>query len=179
MLQRKVITCIVMLFILVIVGCGSSTVTQTPPVNTPAVKETPPPVITPIVKITDITEKSEADVAKVLGQHVSIEPDNNRWKYYGTNTWIENCPTINYKNGVTVKFVEGKAARITVTPTSPLEFSDLNKAMQLLGLTPANPTSTGGDMALWKNVQGIYQLQIFNKDGKIDYMYAVVNEKYR
>jgi len=171
---RKLFIAVFILSAIVITGCGSAQNTST---QSSSANSSETSAITPIVKLPDIAQKSEAEVATILGQPKASKP--GKWKYAGTNVTTTNCVANYYNNGIEVRFIDGKAAVVNITPTTPLDFSDLDKALQMLGLQPASPNGTLPSGAAWKNIDGIFSLHIMNNDGKITFMNAIVNEKYR
>lgn len=179
---KKSFIAIFILSAIVITGCSSAQKTSTQPSSTSSsstsdTQAETKPAVTPMVKLTDIAEKSETEVAAILGQPKSSKP--GKWKYAGTNETTTNCVANTYNNGIEVRFIDGKAALINITPASPLDFSNLDKALQLIGLKPVTPNSTLSSGAAWKNIEGIYSLYIMNNDGKITFMKAIVSEKYK
>jgi len=154
-----------MVFVLFVSACGGNSA------NAPTAPE-----IQPIIKITDITDKSEADVTKALGDPIS--KTDGTWRYSGTSKQVANSPTITYKNGIEIKFIEGKAARITITPQTSTDIKPKD-AVKLVGLNPVKPTSEASVKTEWKNIDGIYEFSVFTQNGKIDYMYTIVKELYK
>ncbi|HWP95833.1 MAG TPA: hypothetical protein VN426_03210 [Syntrophomonadaceae bacterium] len=180
MFSTKVVTSTILVFaLLALPGCSHKQVAPSTKTEAPASSSKVVQAVTQIVKLTDIAEKSEAEVAKILGPPLTELKDQDKWRYYGSNEWIANCPTFHYINGISIKYVEGKAAQITITPVDPLAYADFNKALQLVGLIPVTPSAKTDAGATWNNIEGIYKFQVFNYKGKVSYIYAIVNEKYR
>lgn len=159
---------------------------STQPTNQPTTKPASPtqePKLTSIpvlVDILSIAEKSESEVTKLLGE--PNKKEDGKWRYSGTDTWIQNCPAITYMNGlIEIKFIEGKAARITITPKEKMVYKDsLNKVLPMCGLKHRNPDFTQeGSFARWSKIDGLYEFSVFNEGGNISYMYAIANEKYK
>lgn len=133
---------------------------------------------TVIANVKDIAEKSEADVEKILGKPTSKE--NAKWRYYGTDKYIENCSKLKYSKGLEILFVENKAARITYTPDTPLDFKpSTNLALLGYNTTDNSATASNDLSSAWKNLEGSYSAQIFKNGNKVDYIYIITKETYR
>lgn len=149
--------------------------TQTPAAQAPAPAEAK---AAPLLKIQDIANKSEQEVEKVLGK--PNKKAEGKFRYAGTNNYLP-APTVFYKDGaVEVKFVEGKAARITVTPKDELKYPDnLPQALELVGLSKDTAMEQSERGAAFSDVNGIYSGQIFPENNKVSYLYFIVDKKYK
>lgn len=141
--------------------------------NSVNIKEVIPELI-----IKNLAEKTEKEVEGILG--TPSKKENGKAKSNETDTWIQNCPTVYYKNGmVQIKYIENKAARITVNISQKLSYAtDTEKALRIVGLPTKEPKTKNENVTVWRDIDGIYDVSIFNQDGTIAFIHAVINEKY-
>lgn len=139
-------------------------------------------IVEEMFSLADVANKSIEEVNAVLGEPGIVE--DGTWKYSGTDTVIENCPTAYYKDSsVEVKFIEGKAVRITVTPTDTVPFS--TKSLSLIGVIGEIPTNKNSNSVSWNGIDGIYEITMFNKEqtgydsDTISYIYIITDEIYK
>lgn len=181
-MKRLFISFLVLTFALIgLTGCSSSE-DETPTAGTENPSETveqKEPEVSVIVDIKSIADKTQAEVKAILGEPVSTE--DGKWRYYGTDEWIPNCPEVTYPNGISVKFVEDKAARITIIPTSKIKYVEDDSILPVIGIEPididyiSGPTST-----VYGNIPEVYEVSIFKTDNNtIDYIYVITSEVYK
>ncbi|HBJ1648631.1 TPA: hypothetical protein LA462_003175 [Clostridium botulinum] len=136
-------------------------------------------IVEKMFSINDVAKKSSGEVAKVLGQPEKSEESSG----YITNY---------YMNGtVEIAFSDDIAARITVNPNNPINYSikakDQAAILNLIGLS-INEVHVGEftlSSTTWKNVSNLYEIDAFNKELKNDgndtvsYIYIITDEIYK
>ncbi|KNF07162.1 hypothetical protein CLPU_22c00140 [Gottschalkia purinilytica] len=135
--------------------------------------------------VAELKEENVEEVNKVLGEPISNE--KARWKYYGTEEYIEDgCFENVYKKDefeVEVFFIENKAARIAITPQEKMDIKkDSKKFLKRLGLPTGSIYSETSLVRAWEYLGGLYTVTIgtVNQESdEINYMYIIVDEKYR
>ncbi|MFC7373265.1 hypothetical protein ACFQPF_16620 [Fictibacillus iocasae] len=104
-----------------------------------------------------------------------------QFRYAGTNDFVP-AVTKHYMNGqAAVTFVEKTAARIVFTPSGPIPFDDeLSKALEQAGIPgDAEPKEETGTASVFENVGGVYSVTAFKKAELVDYLYIILEEKYK
>ncbi len=187
-MRRLIISFMMVLAMSVLlVGCGGSTAPSTEsPVTVPeVVKEQVQPVVPevvkqqgqPIVNINDIANKTQDEVAVILGKADS----SYKFQYIGKTISVPNCYDNFYMGGdVEVLFIENKAGRITIKPSEKVPFSNSGDGvLPLLGLEATAATSNHPDVYVrWENTLGIFEIEAFNDSGNISYIYVITSSKY-
>lgn len=129
-----------------------------------------------LIDIKGLIGKNESDIDKILGNPEKTE--EGKWRYSGTEKWIDNCPTKFYKNNtIEIKFVEGIAARITFTPVEKIPFDNL--ILEKIGLKNIDPSEENQISKTWNNIEGIYSVQIFSNESNVNYIYVISEEKFK
>lgn len=166
----------------------TSSSTESQPISESA-SQPPNVTIEKMFTLSDIANKSLEEVSAILGEPDMLE--DGTWKYSGTDTVIENCPTAYYKNSaIEIKFIEDKAGRITVTPAESIPFSETSSetqelALNLIGTESTPPSSIKLQFVRWDEIQGIYEVSVFNKELKgdtgdtVSYIHIITDEKYK
>lgn len=134
-----------------------------------------------MIDINGIAGKSESEVNKLLGQPNSTEKSN--FRLYGTERSVPSVTSI-YRNGengeIEITFIEGKAQRITYTPLKKMEFPKKPESLpSLFGLNASIPSSENELSTTWLYLDGLYSLQAFKNGNSLDYIYIIVDEKYK
>lgn len=125
------------------------------------------------INIKSILLKSEKEIAKILGRPNKREP--GKWRYKGTFEPIFHCPLCIYKNGLfEIKYIEGKAARITIYDSTVKP----DEVLSHLGLPPVKIFDERENKISWLNVDGVSEIDAFTENNKIKYIYIIADDKY-
>jgi len=74
-------------------------------------------------------------------------------------------------------FIEGIAARITITPSEKIPFDNL--VLEKIGLKNNDPSQDNQISKTWNNIEGIYSVQIFSNESNVNYIYVISEEKFK
>ena len=116
------------------------------------------PAVPVVVDVKTIIGKSEAEVAKILGTPKA-------------NGKVDNWPEMSYRDDkITVDFVRGKAAWITVFDLKNVAFAP--SALGAVGLKATTPTFGNANIIRWEPYDKYHYVGIFLlADGKVDHIY--------
>jgi flagellar basal body-associated protein FliL len=143
------------------------------PANVPEAKVEPAQKV--IVNMLDIASKSEAEVIAKLG-----EPTKRIKATSKISTSKEKVDTIAFiYDGVDVEFYGGKSVKIVVTPKDVLFPKDPQKILSMIGLTEKKPDITNQLNSIWNKHQNISNIEALNKDDKINYIRATIDERFK
>ncbi|WP_276662303.1 hypothetical protein [Syntrophomonas wolfei] len=134
-----------------------------------------------IFNVLKVANKTESEVSSLLGQPTSTE--DGKWRYSGTQEWIPNCPTNTYKDGTEIKFIDSKAARITIIPSTPVKYQEDPSILSQLGINPIPEDidwDNGPNSIVYGNIPDLYEISVFTKDNNtVDYIYIITDELYK
>ena len=156
-------------FLLAAVTSAAACGREEPATNHGLVDTTRPPVAapSPVVDIPSIANKTEAEVATVLGQPTGQDTIRNNGKRY---------PKRIYRNGdIDIVFVDGRADWITVFGQGRLPYG--TGVLAALGLPYRTPTFENPPAVIrWSNIRGIHEVSVFpGKNGRAYYAYVLIN----
>ncbi|MBV4423244.1 hypothetical protein [Clostridium tyrobutyricum] len=133
-----------------------------------------------LFKLSDIKNKSQDEVNAVIGQPTGSRKET--WHYYDTKEEAPNCFTNIYQKndmGIEVFFIDGKAARITVTPKNTIASGDIDNVLNMFYLTYDNPDFGNSFVTRWNNKFGVYEFSINFESDKVSFINIILDEKYR
>jgi hypothetical protein len=129
------------------------------------------------VNINEIINKSEDEVNSKLGKPSSRE--EKEFRLSGTETKVPAVTLVYLDDSLEVMFIEGSPQRITYTPNEELKYpEDIEKAMAKLGFIDEE-IGDQTDLVTVIELKGLYDARIFNNQGKVNYIYLIVSEKYK
>ncbi|MEH7514256.1 hypothetical protein V7146_16200 [Gottfriedia acidiceleris] len=130
-----------------------------------------------VVNINSILNKSENDVNGILGNPSNRE--EKEFRLSGTETKVPAITSLYKNKALEVMFIKGAPQRITFTPNEDLKYpKNIKKAFEMLGFKNVK-VGNQTDLATDVKLDGVYNAKIFNNQGKVDYIYLIVNEKYQ
>lgn len=138
----------------------------------PQAEQTAEPVAAPVVvNVPEIAGKSEAEVARILGEPTERSTTKNDGKTY---------PDLYYRGGqVEVVYVDGRAEWISVMNLTHLPFSE--DALSALGITGAGaPSFACRGVIRWENHKRppLHGIHLFPRDGgQLDHAYIQVTRR--
>jgi hypothetical protein len=119
-----------------------------------------------VVDIRGIAGKSQAEVARVLGEPTASETTRHGGR---------NLPKMKYRGGdIEIVFVDGKADWITVFGKGRLPFD--TQVLGALGLPSTRPSfSSPSAVIRWENIPGVREVSVFpGQGGRAHYAYISV-----
>lgn len=117
----------------------------------------------PVVDVTKIAGKSEAEVANFLGKSISCEK-------------IKQGKKCKYKKAETeIVFIQGKADWITIEGLDHIPFT--NAALVTIGLKESRPVFSNNFTKRWEWIEGIRAVSLFKGESSSDYAYIKVITK--
>lgn len=170
-MKKILIAFVSALSLLALCACGGNSSAEPEKVEEPE-----EPAVEAVVDIFKIADKSESDVAAVLG-----EPTMSETGTFTLNTGSKTDTISNtYADGTEITFIDGKAVRITVYPP---DGSPVENGAALIGLSNEQAKSPYYDSLedySWKDNTEFYSIQAFNNgDGTISYIYVITDEAYQ
>ncbi|OYD56165.1 hypothetical protein CGZ90_18950 [Fictibacillus aquaticus] len=129
--------------------------------------------------VSQLIGADSAAAEKQLGKPEKEEQIN--FRYSGTSKFIP-AVTKYYRQGLAaVTFVENKAARVVFTPNEPVSFKDeLSKGLEYAGLPgDAEPVEETDTANVYEDIGGVYAVTAFKKAEQLDYLYIILEEKYK
>lgn len=114
----------------------------------------------PLVDVLKLAGRSKQEMADYLGSH-------GRCKF---NRWGEICRY--RKKNIEIVYINGKADWITVEGLKGIPFGA--EALKSLGLSVEEPAVRDDKSMLWKDLDGLKEVTIFNTRGMVDHAYIKV-----
>lgn len=133
-----------------------------------------------LFKLSNIKNKSQDEVNAVIGQSTGSRKET--WHYYDTKEEAPNCfANIYQKNDMEIEvfFIDGKAARITVTPKNTIASGDIDNVLNMFYLSYDNPNFGNSFVTRWNNKFGVYEFAINFESDKVSFIHIILDEKYR
>lgn len=133
-----------------------------------------------LFKLSDIKDKSQDEVNNIIGQPIGSRKET--WHYYDTKEEAPNCFANTYeKNNMEIEmfFIDGKAARVTVTPKDSISSGNVNSILKMFYLSYGNSDFVNEFGMRWNNKFGVYEFDINFESGKVSFIYIVLDEKYK
>lgn len=170
-MKKILIAFVSALSLLALCACGGNSSSESKKAEEPE-----EPAVETVVDIFKIADKSEREVAAVLGEPTMSETGTFT---LSTGEKIDSVSNT-YPNGEEITFLQDKAARITIYPP---EGSDVKNGAALIGLSEDQAKSGYYDNVenwSWKDNTEFYSIQAFNNgDGTISYIYVITDEAYQ
>lgn len=133
-----------------------------------------------LFKLSDIKDKSQDQVNNIIGQPIGSREET--WHYYDTKEEAPNCFANTYeKNNMEIEmfFIDGKAARVTVTPKDSISSGSVNSILKMFYLSYDNSDFANEFGMRWNNKFGVYEFDINFESEKVSFIYIVLDEKYK
>lgn len=136
-----------------------------------------------LFNLNDVADQDVGNVKNVLGEGKLTDSGTFRL----LDGEIASKETYEFRNGtVEVMFLDGIAGRITITPEKQFSFkeNDVEMAFKTYGLPVWMSDQQNENAMHFTSVgsiagDGLYEVTVFNDNGKVDYIYIITNEEFK